>query len=323
MFRLPFRLAPFLTAAALLISLAGRAPAQEVLDGIAAVVNNEVVTFSQVRELVSSKEKSAKDTYKGEELVAKIKEIRLAAINDLIDRQLILQEFKTKGFQIPDYFIDERVTTIVREEFGNDRSAFIRTLAAQGFTLERFRELEKDKIIVQEMRRQAIKGKPEVSDAQIAAYYKTHADDYGTPEQLKLRTITLRRNPHNDSKSKQMLEIREKIVGEKAEFGDLARMYSEDDKQEAYGDWGWIDKRTLNESLSKSAFALKAGEVSRVIELAGSYYLLYAEAKKTAVTKPLKDVKDEIEKGLLQLERQKMQTEWLAKLRKKAYIKMY
>ena len=323
MSRLPFRHTLILAAAALSISLAGRASAQEVLDGIAAVVNNEVVTFSQVRELVASKEKSAKDTYKGEELVAKIKEIRLAAINDLIDRQLILQEFKSKGFQIPDYFIDERVTTIVRDEFGNDRSAFIRTLAAQGFTLERFRELEKDKIIVQEMRRQAIKGKPEVSDAQIAEYYKTHADDYGTPEQLKLRTITLRRNPHNDSKSKQMQEIREKIVGEKAEFGDLARMYSEDDKQEAYGDWGWIDKRTLNESLSKSAFALKAGEVSRVIELAGSYYLLYAEAKKPAVTKPLKDVKDEIEKGLLQLERQKMQTEWLAKLRKKAYIKMY
>ncbi len=323
MSRLPFRHTLILAAAALSISLAGRASAQEVLDGIAAVVNNEVVTFSQVRELVASKEKSAKDTYKGEELVAKIKEIRLAAINDLIDRQLILQEFKSKGFQIPDYFIDERVTTIVRDEFGNDRSAFIRTLAAQGFTLERFRELEKDKIIVQEMRRQAIKGKPEVSDAQIAEYYKTHSDDYGTPEQLKLRTITLRRNPHNDSKSKQMQEIREKIVGEKAEFGDLARMYSEDDKQEAYGDWGWIDKRTLNESLSKSAFALKAGEVSRVIELAGSYYLLYAEAKKPAVTKPLKDVKDEIEKGLLQLERQKMQTVWLAKLRKKAYIKMY
>ena len=98
MSRFPFRLTPLLAAAALCISLAGPAHAQEVLDGIAAVVNNEVVTFSQVRELVASKEKSARDTYKGEELVAKIKEIRLAAINDLIDRLLILQEFKSKGF---------------------------------------------------------------------------------------------------------------------------------------------------------------------------------------------------------------------------------
>ena len=316
------RLTPLLAAAALVFSVAGPARGQEVLDGIAAVVNNEVVTFSQVRELVASKEKAAKDTYKGEELVAKIKEIRLAAINDLIDRQLILQEFKSKGFQIPDYFIEERVATIVREEFGNDRAAFIRTLAAQGFTLERFRELEKDKIIVQEMRRQAIKGSPSVSDAQIAEYYREHAEEYGSPEQLKLRTITIRRNPYNDSKRKQTEEIREKIMGG-AEFGDLARMYSEDDKQEAYGDWGWIDRRTLNESLSKSAFALKAGEVSKVIELAGSYYLLYAEAKKPAQLKPLSEVKGDIEKGLLQLERQKQQAQWLAKLRKKAFIKMY
>ena len=120
MFRFISRLTPLL-ATLLFFHLAGSVRAQEVLDGIAAVVNNEVVTFSQVRELVASKERSAKDTYKGEELVAKIKEIRTAAINDLIDRLLILQEFKSKGFQIPDYFIDERVTTIVREEFGNDR----------------------------------------------------------------------------------------------------------------------------------------------------------------------------------------------------------
>jgi parvulin-like peptidyl-prolyl isomerase len=65
-----------------------------VLDGIAAVVNDDVVTFSQVREVVGSRERAARETLKGEQLVEKIKEIRLQAINDLIDRQLILQEFK-------------------------------------------------------------------------------------------------------------------------------------------------------------------------------------------------------------------------------------
>jgi len=322
MSRFPFHSAPLLAAVGLFLSFTAVMRGQEVLDGIAAVVNNEVVTFSQVRELVASKEKAAKDAYKGEELMAKIKEIRLAAINDLIDRQLILQEFKSKAFQIPDYFLDERVTTIVREEFGGDRSAFIRTLAAQGFTVERFKQLEKDKIIVQEMRRQAIKGNVAISDAKISEYYKLHAEEYGTPEQLKLRTITLRRSGANDAKQRMAEEIRSKIVGG-AEFGDLARMYSEDDKQEAYGDWGWIDRRTLNESLSKSAFALKAGEVSKVIELGGSYYLLYAEAKKSATVKPLKEVHDDIEKGLMQLERQKLQSDWIGKLRKKAFIKMF
>ena len=117
-------------------------------------------------------------------------------------------------------------------------------------------------------------------------------------------------------------EIREKIVGG-AEFEDLARMYSEDATQENGGDWGWINKRTLNESLTKTAFALKPGQVSQIIELGNSYFLLFVEAKKAAETKPLSAVRDEIEKKLLQEQRQAAQADWVAKLRKKAYIKMY
>ena len=78
--------------------------------------------------------------------------------------------------------------------------------------------------------------------------------------------------------------------------------------------------KMLNESLTKTAFALKPGEVSPVIELGDTYYLLFCEAKKTASAKPLKDVRDDIEKVLLQAERQQQQQDWLQKLRRKAYI---
>ena len=295
---------------------------QEVLDGIAAVVNSEVVTFSQVRELVGPKEKQARDTLKGNDLVEKIKQIRMSAINDLIDRTLIIQEFKTKGFTIPDYFIDDRIQSIIKDEFGNDRQAFLRTLAAQGYTLEKFRDFQRDMIIVQEMRKQAVKGATTVSDTKINEYYKEHADEYSQPEQIKLRMIAIRGAADNDSRRKMIDEIRQKIL-DGAEFGDLARMYSEDSTQESYGDWGWIDRKKLNESLTKIAFGLKAGEMSKVIELGGTYYLLYCEAKKAATTKPLKDMHDEIEKALLQSERQQQQQDWLQKLRRKAYIKMY
>jgi peptidyl-prolyl cis-trans isomerase SurA len=296
-----------------------------VLDGIAAEVasggQKEVVTFSQVRELVGPKEKQAHDTLKGNDLVEKIKEIRLEAINDLIDRTLILQDFKTKGFTIPEYFIDERIQGIIKDEFGGDRQAFLRTLAAQGYTLEKFRDFQRDMIVVQEMRKQAVKGVANISDARIDAFYKEHAEDYSQPEQIKLRMIAIH-GTDNDSRRKMIDEIRQKIV-DGAEFGDLARMYSEDTTQESYGDWGWVDRKKLNESLTKIAFALKAGEMSQVVELGGTYYLLYCEAKKAATIKPLKDVRDEIEKALTQSERQRQQQDWLQKLRRKAYIKMY
>ena len=56
---------------------------------------------------------------------------------------------KTKnGAEIPPHVIDEHVETIVREQFGNDRQAFIRTLAASGLSQDKFRDMEKNKIII-------------------------------------------------------------------------------------------------------------------------------------------------------------------------------
>src|SRR5690606_32059730 len=105
------------------------------------------------------RERSLREVYRGQERENKVKEMRLAALKDLIDRQLILQEFKKmqeKGANIPDYVIDDRVQTIIREEFGGDRGAFVRTLQAQSYTLTKFKEIEREKIIVQAMRQTKI-----------------------------------------------------------------------------------------------------------------------------------------------------------------------
>jgi len=63
----------------------------EVVDGVAAVVNGEVVTYSQVRQVVGPREKLLRSQFQGEELVQKVKEARQAALSDLIDRQLIFR----------------------------------------------------------------------------------------------------------------------------------------------------------------------------------------------------------------------------------------
>jgi parvulin-like peptidyl-prolyl isomerase len=299
------------------------APAQQVLDGIAAVVNDDVITFSQVRELIGSSEMAARQQLKGEELDTKIKEIRVRAINDLIDRQLILQEFYKNKFNIPDHFIEDRVQTIIREEFGGDRAAFVRTLAAQGYTLDKFKLMEKEKMIVQAMRSQNVKGDVIIPESRIQEYYQKNRQEYTDDDQIKLRMIAIRKAENgSDSRRGMIEEIRSKIV-EGAEFQDLARMYSEDSTQDQGGDWGWINRRTLNEDLAKVAFRLKPGQVSEVIELGNSYYLLIVEAKKNATVKPFAALRDEIQAKLMQEERQRRTEEWVARLRKKSYIKMF
>ena len=228
----------------------------EVIDGVAAIVNNDVITISQVRELVGARERALREAYSGPDLVEKVKEMRLAALKDLVDRQLILQEFKSmqeKGANIPDYVIDDRVQSIIREEFGSDRAAFIRTLQAQGYTLTKFKEIEREKIIVQAMRQAKITDNFVISPKQIQEFYDKNKSAYTLPEQVKLRMIVLREGTDDivgGSKRQTAEEIRQKILGG-AEFDRMAQMYSEDEAtSDLGGDWGWIERNMLNEQLT-------------------------------------------------------------------------
>jgi len=317
---------------ALTFLLAGKAFTQrvEVIDGIAAIVNNDVVTISQVRDLIGARERSLREIYRGAELENKLKEMRLSAIKDLIDRQLILQEFKKlqeKGAAIPDYIVDDRIQAIIRQEFGGDRAAFVRTLQAQGYTLTQFKEIEKEKIVIQAMRQQKVDNNFVISPTQIQAYYEKNKQAYATPEQVKLRMVVVREGSSGDipdigSKRELAEEIRDKVA-KGAEFDRMAEMYSEDETtQQVGGDWGWIERNTLNEKLTNVAFSMRPGEVSPVIGIDNTYYIIMVEAKRNATIKPIGDVRNEIEKNLIQQERTKAQERWLDTLRQKAYIKI-
>jgi len=324
--------APFLFAAvALTLATAPlRAQNAEIIDGVAAIVNNEVVTVSQLRELVGARERALREMYSGPDLAAKIKEMRDSAIKDLVDRQLILQEFRKmqeKGAAIPEYVIEDRVQAIIREEFGGDRSAFVRTLQAQGYSVTRFKEIEREKIIVQAMRQSKVNENFVISPLQIQAFYNKNKSSYSLPEQVKLRMLILREGESSDipgaaNKAQTAEEIRQKLVAG-AEFPRMAEMYSEDEStRDSGGDWGWIERNTLNEQLSRVAFSLKPGEISPVVQLGKSYYIMLVEAKKNATVKPITEVREEIERNLIQQERMKVQKRWLDSLRKKAYIKI-
>ena len=129
-----------------------RAADPEVIDGVAAVVNGDVITFSQVQEVSGPREKTLREQFTGQELIDKIKEARLSALNDLIDRQLIVQEFKKKEYSMPEYVVDDQIQNIIKDDFAGDRQAFLRTLNAQGYSLNKFREMQRDKVIVGAMR---------------------------------------------------------------------------------------------------------------------------------------------------------------------------
>jgi peptidyl-prolyl cis-trans isomerase SurA len=301
----------------------------EVIDGIAAVVklneasSADVITYSEVRDVSAPKEKLLRDQYRGEELVTKIKEARAEALKDLIDRQLIVQAFKKEGYQIPDHYLDQRVQDIIRDNFNGDRNTFIKTLQAQTFTLGEFRKLETEKMIVQAMRHKNVEVNTIISPNKIQDYYRKHAAEFTSKEQVKLRMIMISAATSDRAGQKAMAEeVLSKLVNG-AEFDRMAQIYSEDSTRDLGGDWGWIDRGTLTAPLEKVAFSLRLGKISNIVEVGGNYYILKVEGRQGGVTRPFSEVRDEIEKKLTSEEAQAMQERWLASLRQKAYIKMY
>lgn len=298
----------------------------ESVNGIAAIVNDQVITYSEVRDVVEPRERLLRSQYSGEELVKKITELRKAALQDLIDRLLIIQAFDKEKLVIPPHFIDERVDATIKENFGGDRNAFIKTMEAQKFTMSKFRDLERQKIIVQAMRAKNVKSNLIVPPAKIEEYYRQHKDQFSNKAQVKLRMIMIPGHVESGGGTAQKSmadEIRAKLITG-ADFDKMAQMYSEDSTRDLGGDWGWIDDKTLSPELSQVAFSLKPGEISKVVDLGGNHYILKVEARQGGEVKALtKEVRVEIEGRLRQQQAQELQEHWLASLRSKAYIKTF
>src|SRR5580704_3927530 len=271
-------------------------PEPEVVDGVAAVVNGDVITYSQVRGLVGPREKVLRAQFSGDELV---------------------QAVKKENYQIPDHFVEERMHDIVRTDFGGDRNTFIKTLEAQNYTMGEFKKMESEKMIVQAMRSRNVKISTIASPVKVEEYYKTHRDEFTNKEKIKLRLIMVpSRASYGEAAAQRAMteEIFTKLVNG-AEFDRMAQLYSEDSTRENGGDWGWVDRKTLAGTLEQAAFSLDTGKVSNIIEFSGNYYILKVEDRHGGETKSLEQARADIEKKLIHDEAQQLQEKWLASLR--------
>ncbi len=307
------------------ICCAAFAQEPQVVDGIAAVVNGDVITFSQVRMLSAPREKLLRSQFTGKDLENKLKEVRQLALKDLIDRRLVIQAFKKESYQIPDHVVDQRVHEIIRESFGGDRNTFIKTLEAQNYSLGEFKEKEMERIIVQAMRSHNVKTNTVISPPKIDEYYKKHRAEFTTKEQIKLRMIMIagQKDTGNAQAQKALAEeVLGKLAGG-AEFAQTAQIYSEDSTRDNGGDWGWIERNTLAAPLEKFAFNMPVGRISNIIDYAGNFYILKVEDKRGGTTRSLAEARPDIEKKLIQDEAQQIQERWIAGLRQKAYIRTF
>jgi peptidyl-prolyl cis-trans isomerase D len=142
-------------------------------------------------------------------------------------------------------------------------------------------------------------GKPQVSDADVQAYYNAHQDQYQVKEQVKVRHILIAvpsgADGKTDAAAKAKAEDLLKQIKSGGNFADLASKNSDDPGSKVQGgELGWLDRGKTVPEFDKAAFTLSPGQTSDVIKTQFGYHILQVEEKKTAHLRPLAEVKGEI-----------------------------
>jgi peptidyl-prolyl cis-trans isomerase D len=142
-------------------------------------------------------------------------------------------------------------------------------------------------------------GKPQVSDADVLAYYNAHQDQYQVKESVKTRHILIAVPAGADSKTDatakaKAADLLKQIKGG-ANFAELASKNSDDPGSKTQGgELPMIPTAGLDPAYAKAAMALNPGQTSDLVRSQFGYHIIQTEAKEAAHTKPLAEVKAEI-----------------------------
>lgn len=295
-------------------------------NGIAAIAEDKVITVDDVRREISPLIPQLQREARSEkEFNEKLESLQDDVIQQLIDRVLIVKEFrKDEKKHIPLSFIDNRIADIQTEQFDNDRSKFLAYLRSRSTTLQDYRREVEEDIIYSYMRGQQRKTQSLVSPVRIETFYKENKDRFYQEDGVYLRLIQFSRtNGETDAELTAKAEVVLARLNAGVKFEDLAKEFSQDSRRAKGGDWGWQKRSDLKPAFSDPLFALKKGETTAPVLTPEGCFLLHVDDRKFAGIQQLDDVRDQIERILIQQMAQVSQERWLERLRRNGYVKHY
>ncbi len=317
----------------ILIFLAGLAAAISVdarsqsipVDGYAAVVNQRIITVSEVLGALQPMEERLRTAYHGRELAERLEQAYQAILDELIERALILEEFEQSEAHIPDALVDDHIKDLVAERFNNNRSAFMQAMAEEGITLEDFRKEMRERLVVMLLRREAVLSHIAISPGSVRRTYMERIDEFRKPEEIHLRMIVINKDDEDKGNNGKRLKAESAIekLREGNDFPGLAAEYSEGSRAARGGDWGWITPDILRTELAEAAADLEPGHTSGLVETGDAFYILRVEDRRDKSVVPLEEVQEELYRELRRAEEERLYQEWINRLKQKHFVRRF
>ena len=298
---------------------------------IAAKVNGRVITTNEVNYHITPyrQQLDAAMPRKGPEYYAMIKKARNEILESLIERELILSEFRirTGDRKLPDYAIDQEIDRQVRELYNNNRSEFSKSLRQAGVTAAQHRRETEKKLIVQAMRSQQFRNAVPPLPREITAEYNEHKSKMRdiTGDALEFHKIYIpKTDPDNPLVTpKTQLQLAEDIVSKLKggeDFETLAKEHSADSYAEDGGKVAKTQRTDLSPAFAAILMETPTGEILGPLEDTRGYTIVRLDKKYYGPTPPLSKVKPAIESRVRARKNKDKHDRWMKRLRENAMI---
>ena len=294
----------------------------EVVNRIAAVVNDEIITTYDVAQeaAIMAKEAEKKPRPEGDK-----PQYQTLALNQLIDKKLAEQKIRELGITVSDEELRQSLEDIKKQN-NLTEEALVAALKSQGLTLDKYKALFREQIERLRLMGQEVRSKIQVGEKEISDYYEANKKLY-SDEMFQARHIFFMINektPEIDIRRIMALSMSVLLEARSGkDFAELARKYSEDKlTAKDGGELGTFKKGETLPDIQSAVESMQAGDISDLVITSSGFHIIKLDKRYTTNAKPLSAVKGEIEEMLYRKKTEERFNQWLADMRKGAAIEI-
>jgi parvulin-like peptidyl-prolyl isomerase len=310
----------FLTIGSVVFAAAAILGAAELVEKVVARVNDRLITSSELqRRIVAASHAPGAST--------DTNVIKKEVLGDLIKEKLLEERARELSASASDEEVEQAVERVKRQYNLATDAEFDAALQTSNMTRDDLRKQVRQTIIIQKVIGRDVTSKLEVSDDMLRLEYERQKEKYyKVPESARVYEIVINFPPDDPSAREkavaQIEEVRTKIASG-SPFADLAKEYSQGNAKTRGGDLGMVSKGELLPALDAAVFGDQPQEYPPPALVPNSIHLFHVTERKTGGYKPFADVSDDLKKRIGENLYDKRFNEYVEKLRREAYIKIY
>ena len=313
---------PLAPALALWASLLAAPAAAELVEGVAAIVDDEVILLSEVQE-AANRVLGRLDQRDGTVPLELVHQVRSEALRSLIEDKLILEVANRMQLETTPEEIDFSIERIAGEE-GVSVESIYESAARQGFSRDRYRELLAGQIAKMKVLDNAVRSKVSISEKEVREIYDERYGKVAPGLRVRLRHILLPWPSQQEEARKQVrgeaVSLRERAL-EGEDFAALAARYSAAPTARE-GGLTVFREGEVAADLAQYVFSLEPGQISPPIETAYGMNLTQIIDRYDPSKVEFEQVRDQIASQLYEQRSAPEIERWLAEVRKHHYIEI-